>query len=282
MRVPMMAGNWKMNCDLDEAEALAKGVVAGVGSVEGVAVVLAPPFTALERVAGAIKGSNVKLSAQNMYWKASGAYTGEVSPRMLKSCGCGYVIVGHSERRGRFGVPEPDMTDDLIRVFGDTDAAVNTKAKAALAAGLTPIVCVGETLAEREAGLTDAIVRDQVIAALEGMEAEQINGVVFAYEPVWAIGTGKTCDSAEANRVIGVVRASIDSVAGAGAAADITVLYGGSVKPENVRELVEQPEIDGGLVGGASLKADGFVKIVTAAIEIAEQGGPQGAPGAGA
>jgi triosephosphate isomerase len=178
------------------------------------------------------------------------------------------VIVGHSERRGRFGVPEPDMTDDLIRVFGDTDAAVNTKVKAALAERLTPIICVGETLAERETGLTDAMVRDQVIAALEGMDAAQINGVILAYEPVWAIGTGKTCESAEANRVIGVIRAAIDSVAGAGAAADITVLYGGSVKPDNVRELVEQPEIDGGLVGGASLKADSFNELVTVTKEV--------------
>ncbi|MBM3497643.1 MAG: triose-phosphate isomerase [Armatimonadetes bacterium] len=268
MRTPMMAGNWKMNCDLDEAAALAQGVVEGVGSVEGVAVVLAPPFTALDRVASVIAGSNVRLSAQNVYWQAKGAYTGEISVGMLKSCGCAYVIVGHSERRGRFGVPEPDMTDELIRVFGDTDAAVNTKARAALAGGLTPIICVGETLAEREAGLTDAIVRDQVVAALEGMTPEQIGAVVLAYEPVWAIGTGETCEADEANRVIGVIRAAIDSVAGAGAAQDITVLYGGSVKPKSVRELVSQPEIDGGLVGGASLEADSFNELVAVTREV--------------
>jgi len=268
MRVPMMAGNWKMNCDLAEAEALARGVVEGAGSVEGVAVLLAPPFTALERVASVIAGSNVKLAAQNVYWQEEGAYTGEISVKMLASCGCAYVIVGHSERRGRFGVPEPDMTEDLLRVFGDTDAAVNTKAKAALAGGLTPIICVGETLAEREADLTDAIVKDQVVAALEGMTPEQINGVVLAYEPVWAIGTGKTCEPPEANRVIGVIRAAIDSVAGAGAAHDITVLYGGSVKPDNVRALVSQPEIDGGLVGGASLKAGSFSELVTVTKEV--------------
>jgi triosephosphate isomerase len=268
MRTPMMAGNWKMNCDLAEAEALAKGVAEGVGPMEGVTVVLAPPFTALDRVAGAIARSNVKLSAQNMYWKDSGAYTGEVAPGMLTSCGCQYVIVGHSERRGRFGVPEPDMTDDLIRVFGDTDASVNLKATAALAHGLTPIICVGETLAEREGGLTDAIVRNQVLAALEGLTPEQIKGVVFAYEPVWAIGTGKTCDAVEANRVIGLIRGAIDQVAGAGAAADVVILYGGSMKPENVRELVEQPEIDGGLVGGASLKAGSFCELVKVAKEV--------------
>lgn len=268
MRVPMMAGNWKMNCDLEEAEVLARGVVDGVGQITGVTVILAPPFTALERVGRVIYGSNVKLAAQDMYWKECGAYTGEISPKMLRSCGCEYVIVGHSERRGRFGVPEPDLTGDLIRVFGDTDTSVNVKAKAAVAFGLTPIICVGETLAEREQGLTDAIVRDQVMAALEGMTAEQIGSVVFAYEPVWAIGTGKTCDAPEANRVCGLVRAAVDSVAGVGRGAGVVVLYGGSVKPENVRELVEQPEIDGGLVGGASLKADSFNELVRVAKEV--------------
>jgi len=264
----MMAGNWKMHCALDEAEALAKGVVEGVGSVEGVTVVLAPPFTALDRVKGVLGKSKVKLAAQNMFWKDKGAYTGEVAPGMLTACGCEYVIIGHSERRARFGVPEPDMTDDLLRVFGDTDASVNIKAKAALANALTPIICVGETLAEREAGLTDAIVKDQVLAALEGLDAGQVQSVVFAYEPVWAIGTGETCDAAEANRVIGRIRSAIDEVAGAGAGAKVTVLYGGSVKPENVRELVEQPEIDGGLVGGASLKADSFNTLVTVTREV--------------
>jgi triosephosphate isomerase len=185
---------------------------------------------------------------------------------MLTSCGCRYVIVGHSERRGRFGVPEPDMTDDLIRVFGDTDASVKLKATVALAHGLTPIICVGETLAERDGGLTDAIVKNQVLAALEGLTADQIKAVIFAYEPVWAIGTGKTCDAAEANRVIGLIRAAIDQVAGA--AADVVILYGGSMKPENVRELVEQPEIDGGLVGGASLKAGSFRELVRVAKEV--------------
>jgi triosephosphate isomerase len=263
MRVPMMAGNWKMNCDLAEAEALAKGVVEGVGSVAGVVVVLCPPATSLDRVQGIIAGSNVKLGAQNMFWEESGAYTGELAPGMLTSCGCQYVIVGHSERRGRFGTIEEGMTDDLLRVFGDTDASVNRKAKAAFSHDLTPIVCVGELLSEREKGLTDAIVKDQVLAALEGLDKEQIRNVVFAYEPVWAIGTGETCEADEANRVIGMIRSVIDEKVGAGTAADIAVLYGGSVKPENVRGLVEQPEIDGGLVGGASLKADSFNELVT-------------------
>ena len=267
MRVPMMAGNWKMNCDLAEAEALAKGVVEAVGSVDGVVVILAPPFTALDRVGAAIAGSNVKLSAQNMYWKESGAYTGEVSPAMLTSCGCQYVILGHSERRGRFGVPEPDMTEDLAKLFGDTDASVNTKTKVALANDLTPIICVGETLDERQKGVTDAIITDQVLAALEGLDAGQVKSVVLAYEPVWAIGTGETCEAEEANRVIGVIRAAIDKAA-EGAGAGVTVLYGGSMKPENVRGLVEMPEIDGGLVGGAALKADSFAELVTVAQEV--------------
>jgi triosephosphate isomerase len=262
----MMAGNWKMNCDLAQAEALAQGVVAGSGTVEGVEVVLAPPFTALDRVQRAIEGSHVKLSGQNMFWKAKGAYTGEVAPGMLVACGCRYVIVGHSERRGRFGVPEPEMTEDLLRVFGDTDASVNLKARVALETGLAPIVCVGETLAEREGGVTDAIVRDQVTAALEGLSPEQAREVVFAYEPVWAIGTGKTCDAPEANRVCGLVRATVDRLMGVGA--DITVLYGGSMKPENVRELVEHPEVDGGLVGGASLEAASFNELVRVAKEV--------------
>ena len=268
MRVPMMAGNWKMNCDLAEAEALAKGVVQGVGSVEGVVVVLCPPATALDRVQGITTGSNVKLGAQNMYWETSGAYTGEIAPGMLTSCGCQYIIIGHSERRGRFGTIEEGMTEDLLRIFGDTDASVNRKIKAAFAHDLTPIVCVGELLAEREDGLTDAIVKDQVIAALEGLEQDQIQNVIFAYEPVWAIGTGETCEADEANRVIGVIRAAIDEKVGSGTAADITVLYGGSVKPGNVRGLVEQPEIDGGLVGGASLEADSFNELVTVTQEV--------------
>jgi len=268
MRMPMMAGNWKMNCDVSEAEALARGVVEGVGAIEKAVVVLCPPATALDRVQGLIAGSSIKLGAQNLFWKESGAYTGEVSPLMLLSCGCQYVIVGHSERRGRFGVPEDDMTDDLLKVFGDTDASVNRKAKTALAHDLTPIVCVGELLAEREAGLTDAIVRDQVLAAIEGLSVQQVQSLVFAYEPVWAIGTGRTCEAPEANRVIGVIRTAVDGRVGTGVAADVTMLYGGSMKPENVEGLMQQPEVDGGLVGGASLVAESFNKLVRAAEEI--------------
>ncbi len=267
MRMPMMAGNWKMNCDLAEAEALAKGVVEGVGSVERVVVVLCPAATALDRVKSVIAGSNIKLGAQNLFWKESGAYTGEISALMLTSSGCQYVIVGHSERRGRFGVPEEGMTNDLQRVFGDTDASVNRKTKAALAHDLTPIVCVGETLAEREQGLTDAIVRDQVLAAIEGLERDQVHSLTFAYEPVWAIGTGRVCEAPEANRVISIIRTAIDGRLGTGTAAEMTMLYGGSMKPDNVAGLMDQPEIDGGLVGGASLKADSFNTLVRAAEE---------------
>jgi triosephosphate isomerase len=264
MRIPMMAGNWKMNKDLPEATALAQAVVAKVGDVTDVEVVLCPAAVALDAVRRAIEGSRVALGAQNMYWKASGAYTGEVSPTMLKSVGCTYVIIGHSERRGRFGVPEPDMTEQLRKLFGDTDESVNVKAKVALEHDLVPIICAGETLAERQAGKTDAIVRGQVAAALSGRTAQQVASLAMAYEPVWAIGTGKTCDADEANRVIGVIRSVIREEFGEATADATRILYGGSVKPDNVEGLMRQPEIDGGLVGGASLDAKSFCALVEA------------------
>ncbi|MFQ6097134.1 MAG: triose-phosphate isomerase [Armatimonadota bacterium] len=262
MRIPIMAGNWKMNKVLPEAKALAEAVVEQVGGQNAVEVVLCPAFIALDAVSSVIEGSNVALGAQNMYWKASGAYTGEVSPTMLKSVGCLYVIIGHSERRGRFGVPEPEMTEALRKLFGDTDESVNVKARVALEYGLTPIICVGETLDEREAGNTDAIVRGQVIAALDGRSADEVASLVMAYEPVWAIGTGETCDADEANRVIGMIRSVIAERYDEATASKTRILYGGSVKPDNVEGLMRQPEIDGGLVGGASLKADSFCALV--------------------
>jgi len=257
-----MAGNWKMNKTLPEARELAKAVVDRVGAVTDVGMLLCPAFVALEAVGGIIEGSNVELGGQNMYWKDSGAYTGEVSPAMLLSVGCRYVIIGHSERRGRFGVPEPDMSDELRRIFGDGDESVNVKAKAAFAAGLIPIVCCGETLDERQAGNTDLVVREQVAAALEGLTPEQVTSLVIAYEPVWAIGTGETCQDDEANRVIGLIRLAVAELFGADPATSMRILYGGSVKPENVKGLMEQMEIDGGLVGGASLEADSFCQLV--------------------
>ncbi len=268
LRVPIIAGNWKMNKTIEEARELARDVVERVGQSAGVEVVLCPPFVGLDAVNQIVQGSKVGLGAQNMYWKASGAYTGEVSPAMLTSVGCRYVILGHSERRGRFGVPEPDMTDELRRLFGDTDESVRVKAKVAFEHGLTPILCVGETLEEREAGQTDIVVRSQVAAALDGLSAEQIETLVMAYEPVWAIGTGQTCEADEANRVIGLIRLALAEASDADTATRTRIQYGGSVKPANIREIMEQPEIDGALVGGASLEADSFCALVTTTEEV--------------
>ena len=266
MRTPIMAANWKMNCDLAQAQALARGVVERVGTCAKVEMVLCPPTPWLLPVGEALAGSRVHLGAQNLFWKESGAFTGEVSPTMLLAAGCRYAIIGHSERRGRFGAPDKEgLTAELLPVFGDTDAAVNVKARAALAHGLTPIICCGELLKERDAGLTDAIVRDQMTAALEGLSAAEIARVVLAYEPVWAIGTGQVCGAEEADRVCGVLRAVVASCADQATADGVRVLYGGSVKPDNIEELMAQPQIDGGLVGGASLKADSFAALVDAA-----------------
>ncbi|MGD9498151.1 MAG: triose-phosphate isomerase, partial [Armatimonadota bacterium] len=200
------------------------------------------------------------------FWEPSGAYTGEISAQMLLSCGCQYVIIGHSERRGRFGSVDEADAPDLSAIFGDTDATVNRKLKAALAAGLQPIVCCGELLSERQAGQTDAVVGRQVKAMFEGLSPDQAARVVIAYEPVWAIGTGEVCDADEANRVCGLIRGIVAELYGADLADGTRVLYGGSVKPDNIEGLMAQPHIDGGLVGGASLQADSFGALVDAAV----------------
>jgi triosephosphate isomerase len=207
----------------------------------------------------------VAVGAQDAFWKESGAYTGQVSPGMLKAVGVQYVILGHSETRGRYGVAEPDFTDVVLAHFGESDETVNRKTKAVLAQGLVPIVCIGETLAEREQGVTDSVIDTQVRGALAGIDSDAVSGLVLAYEPVWAIGTGKTCDAAEADRVCGVVRASVAAVAGDAAASSVRIQYGGSMKPDNAAELLGMPNIDGGLIGGASLKAGDFAAIVAAA-----------------
>jgi len=266
-----MAGNWKMNCDNQEAEELANGVTARVGLNDRVQVVLCPPATALTTVQKVIANSKVALGAQNTFWEESGAYTGEVAAGMLLSCGCEYVIVGHSERRGRFGTVDEAEADDLAAIFGDTDATVNRKARAALAAGLQPIICCGELLSERQAGKTDEVVVAQIEAALDGLSAEALAQVTIAYEPVWAIGTGEVCDAEEANRVCGLIRGTVARLYSAPVADAMRVLYGGSVKPDNIRGLMEQEHIDGGLVGGASLKADSFGELVVAADELKGQ-----------
>lgn len=266
MRKKIIAGNWKMNKTVGEALALVEELKLLVAGRTGVDVVLCPPYTALHAVQGALQGTGIGLGAQDAFWKASGAYTSQVSLPMLQDVGVDYVVLGHSETRGRFGVAEPDMTPDLLKTLGETDAAVNIKTKAVLAAGLTPIVCIGETLAERQAGDTDIVVRAQVVGALAGIAGEQVGaGVVLAYEPVWAIGTGETCAPAEADRVCGVVRAAVRENFGDDAAEAVRIQYGGSMKPDNAADLLARPNIDGGLIGGASLKAKDFAAIVAAA-----------------
>ena len=210
-------------------------------------VVVCPPFVCIEAAAAALRESNIRLGAQNMHFKESGAYTGEISPGMLKSLGVEYVILGHSERR---------------QYFGETDEGVNKKAKAALEAQITPIICVGETLEERESGITAEVVRKQTKLALLGLSDKQAAGVVIAYEPIWAIGTGKTATAQDANETIGTIREAVAEAFCADTAAAVRIQYGGSMKPGNAPELMAMPEIDGGLIGGASLKAEDFAAIV--------------------
>jgi triosephosphate isomerase len=266
MRTPIIAGNWKLNKTISESRDFVASLKPLVQGVAGVEIVLCPVFTALDAARTAIGESPIGLAAQDMYWKDSGAYTGEVSAPILKDAGASYVVLGHSERRGRFGVPEPDLEGQAGAVFGDSDQSVNKKLSAALSHGLTPIVCVGETLTERQNGHTDAVVENQVVVALNGIESGEISKIVFAYEPVWAIGTGETCEAEEANRVCGVIRATIETSFGAEAGEAVRIQYGGSVKPENAAQLLSLPHIDGALVGGASLKADSFAAIVKAAV----------------
>jgi triosephosphate isomerase len=254
-RQKIVAGNWKMNLDRAAAIALTEGVAARRGEVPAVELVLCPPSVYLGTVgtalklAGATSPSGVWLGGQNMHDKPSGAYTGEVAPAMLTDIGCRYVILGHSERR---------------TLFGETDATVNAKTKAALAAGLVPIVCVGETLEEREAGKTQAVVTEQVRGSLAGLTPEDLAKVVIAYEPVWAIGTGKVATPEQAQEVHALIRGLLAGMASPAVAADVTIQYGGSVKPDNAASLAAQPDIDGALVGGASLKADDFLGIAAA------------------
>lgn len=265
MRKKIIAGNWKMNKTVSEALSLVEDLRA-LGAQQTVDVVVCPPYIALYSVVKALEGTSIAVGAQGLFWKNSGAYTSYVSGPMIADAGAKYVIVGHSETRGRFGVAEPDFTEDLLKVFGDTDAAVNLKSIAALANNLVPIICVGETLAERKAEKTDDVVREQVAGALKGISAEDVsNRVVFAYEPVWAIGTGEVCAADEANRVCGVVRDAVAQAYGAAVAEAVRIQYGGSMKPDNAAELLRQPNIDGGLIGGASLKAADFAAIVNAA-----------------
>lgn len=247
MRRPFIAGNWKMNLDRAGAVALAAEIARRASEFPHVNLAVCPPFVYLEAVRGAIAGTPVGLGAQNMYHLSSGAFTGEISPAMLKEAGCKYVILGHSERR---------------HIFKETNGDVNKKVLAAFAAGLVPIVCVGEQLTEREAGRTEAVIREQFDGSLAGVSADQMRGAVIAYEPVWAIGTGKVATPAQAEEVHAGLRKLLESRYNVEVAAAVRIQYGGSVKPDNAAELLAQPNIDGALVGGASLKAADFLGII--------------------
>jgi triosephosphate isomerase len=245
-RTPLVAGNWKMHKTVAEARDLTASITRSALPA-GVEVVVCPPFIALADVARILEGSAVQLGAQDMFWESAGAFTGEVSPVMLADLGCRYVIVGHSERRQH---------------FGETDESVARKARAAFAHDLTPIVCVGERLEERDAGHTERVVTRQVEAAIAGLSAEQLQHLVMAYEPVWAIGTGRAATGQEADRVIGLIRKTV-AAHNSASSAHVRILYGGSVTADNVAEFSQQPEIDGALVGGASLDARKFLAIIS-------------------
>lgn len=251
MRKPIVAGNWKMHKTLQEALQLVQEIQQGISVCPQVEVVVCPPFTALAGVGAAIAGTPLKLGAQNMHWEKSGAFTGEIAPAMLQELNCHYVIIGHSERRS---------------LFGETDALVNRKLQTALAHNLRPIVCVGETLAEREAGQTETVIATQVQQGLKGLTREALASLVIAYEPVWAIGTGLTATPDQAQAVHHFIRELLQKMADAPTAAGIRLQYGGSVKPANAQELFAQPDIDGGLIGGAALDAAAFIAIVKAAL----------------
>lgn len=250
LRKPLIAGNWKMNKTPSEAVALVEEIKAVIGRQTEAAVVLCTPFTALERVAKLLEGTTLQLGAQNMHPEANGAFTGEVSSSMLRELFVTHVILGHSERR---------------TLFGEKDAFINKKVLAAIAGSLRPILCIGETLEEREQGQTLSIVGTQLTAGLAGVTADKMESVIVAYEPVWAIGTGKTATSAQAQEVHAFIRAELIKLFGKPVAEKVRILYGGSMKPANAGELLAQPDIDGGLIGGAALEAKSFCELVEAA-----------------
>lgn len=246
MRTPIIAGNWKMNKTIAEAIDLVEGIKDHELNKE-VEAVLCVPFTDLRDVKETLKGTNIKLGAQNMHWEESGAYTGEISPLMLKELGIDYVILGHSERR---------------QYFNESDEIVNKKMKAALKHNLKPILCVGESLEERESNKAEDVVKEQITKAFNGINKEEIENIVIAYEPIWAIGTGKTASADDANNMIKFIRNIIGKLYGAEEQEKIRIQYGGSVNPGNVKELMAKSDIDGALVGGASLKAEDFVQLI--------------------
>jgi triosephosphate isomerase len=247
MRVPVIAGNWKMHKTIEEARSLARAVRAGTASTSHCQVVLAPPFTALSAVGEELRGTSLVLAAQNVHWEPKGAFTGEISLPMLQDLGCGMVIVGHSERR---------------QYFGETDETVNRRLRALLKSPLLPIMCIGETLAQREAGNYQETVSQQLTGGLDGLTRPEVLRIIFAYEPVWAIGTGRTASPETAQEMHASIRAWLSGRFGEDTAQRVRILYGGSVKPENITDLMARPDIDGALVGGACLEAESFLRII--------------------
>jgi triosephosphate isomerase (TIM) len=247
MRRPLIAGNWKMHKTGDEAAQTTRQLKTLVAGASGVEVMIAPPFTALSHVAAELAGSDIALGAQNMHWESHGAYTGEIAPGMLTAAGCRYVIIGHSERR---------------QFFGETDASVNRKIRAAVAAQLHPVFCIGETEAQRDAGQTFSVLDKQVKNGLEGLLSQDLRSLVVAYEPVWAIGTGKTATTEQAQEVHAHIRRLIAEIVDSDFGRNLRILYGGSVKPSNIKALMAMPDIDGALVGGASLEPETFSQLV--------------------
>jgi triosephosphate isomerase len=241
-----MAGNWKMNKTISETQTFIESLKHSVSDISDIEILICPPFTSLFALREQIQGTNIALGAQNLFWEAKGAWTGEISPAMIKDSGCQYVLIGHSERR---------------QFFGETDESVNKKTKAAFEAGLIPIVCVGETLQEREGNITFKVIERQIKEGLSQLLPQNAKEIVIAYEPVWAIGTGKTASPQQAQEVHQFIRKVYESLY-PGNAENIRLLYGGSVKPDNISELMRQQDIDGGLVGGASLEADSFLKLI--------------------
>ena len=246
-RKVFIAGNWKMNTTVDEALTLARGIVEKAGAQTDVDVAICPPYTNLAAVARVIEGSSIKLGAQDVHWEEKGAFTGKVSCSMLKAVGVTYVIIGHSEQR---------------QYFGETDETVNNKVKVTLAAGLLPIVCVGETLSERKGDKVEAVLSTQIRGAFAGIDATDVLKCTIAYEPVWAIGTGETATPQQANEAHAYIRTVLTECYDAALAQQIVIQYGGSMKPDNAKELLAQPDVDGGLIGGAALKADAFAGII--------------------
>ena len=254
MRTPFIAGNWKMFKTVAEATTFVADLRGAVKGASGVQIVVGPPFTAIHAAAQAARGSNIEVSAQDLHWEKQGAFTGEISAAMIKEAGATYVIVGHSERR---------------QLFGETDAIVNRKVQSAIVQGLTPIMCIGETLEERERNETLAVLDRQIKAGLDAVSAEQVAALVVAYEPVWAIGTGRNATAAQAGEAHAHIRTRLRQWFGGDAAEKCRVIYGGSVKPDNIRDLIAEPDVDGALVGGASLEVKSFAEIVARSVPAA-------------